>query len=161
MVKSDLSWDEYYLNLALSASLRSKDPSAKVGTVIVKDSTVVTGYNGFPAGIKDVGSRWQRPDKYKYVVHSEANALSNARFDTSGGIMYTTHNPPCNECAKLIIQSKIVRVVCGNLTLSATTQAYSDVSIDMLNEAGISVKIVNLNQIYNKVTKIMSALWPS
>jgi dCMP deaminase len=151
-----MTWDEYYMNLAMSASLRSKDPSTKVGAVVVKDSTVAIGYNGFPIGIDDLADRWQRPAKYKFVVHSEANALSNAQFDVRGATLYVSHNPPCNECAKLIVQHGIARVVCGNLPTSPTTQAHSDESINMLREAGIIVDIIELDQIYNKVKMIMS-----
>jgi dCMP deaminase len=155
-IKSALSWDEYYLNLAFSASLRSKDPSTKVGSVVVKGTSLVTGYNGFPIGVKDTKERWERPIKYKFVVHAERNALSNAQFDVSGGTIYITHNQPCNECTKSIIQHRISRVVCGSLAASNMTSEQSDKSFLMLAEAGIGVDIIDAIALREKVMQIMA-----
>lgn len=149
-LKSSFNWDEYYLILAFAASLRSKDPSSKVGAVIVKGSTVVPGYNGFPRGIDDLAERWERPHKYDYVVHAESNALSNAQFDVTGSTMYITHHPPCSECAKLIIQRGIKNIICGDLTLSSHTLEKSKTSLEMLFDAGIDIKRIPSRQIYNK-----------
>lgn len=154
--KSPLDWDEYYLWLAVAAAVRSKDPSSHVGAVVVKGSSIVTGYNGFPAGVDDSDDRWQRPNKYGFVVHAEANALSNARFSTNGSKIYITHCPPCNECTKLIIQHGVLEVICGDRILSESTLEQSDKSFLMLKEAGIPIRVINSEQIYDKVTKIMS-----
>lgn len=154
-LESLLNWDEYYLFLAFAASLRSKDPNSKVGSVVVNGSSIVTGYNGFPKGVADLESRWQRPDKYSYVIHAEDNALANARFDTHGSTIYITHNPPCNDCTKRIIQHGIVAVVCGNLELSALTKKQSNVSLQMLKEANIPIRIYDSRQIYDRVIETM------
>lgn len=108
-------WDHRFMSLAREHSEWSKDPSTQVGCVIVSpDRTgIVSGYNGFPRGIDDRLERYQdRETKYKYIVHSEPNAIINAKRDVRGWTIYTYPFPPCHECAKLIIQAGIVRVVC-------------------------------------------------
>ena len=79
--ESPLDWDEYYLWIAMAAAVRSKDPVTRVGAVAVKGSSIVTGYNGFPAGVWDSEERWEKPTKYDFVAHAERNALDNAQFD--------------------------------------------------------------------------------
>ncbi len=113
-----LSWDDYFMGIAVFTSLRSKDPNSKVGAVIVnKNKRIVgTGYNGFPAGCNESFFPWEREGnwldtKYPYVVHAEANAiLSATTHDLNGGRIYTTLFP-CNECAKFIAQKGIKEVV--------------------------------------------------
>lgn len=108
-----IDWDIRFMELAHHVAAWSKDPSTKVGAVIVKpDKTIVSvGYNGFPRGVDDDPSRYDNRDmKYKFVVHAEANAILNANSPVKGCILYVTHQPCC-ECAKLIIQSGIKDVV--------------------------------------------------
>ena len=113
-----LSWDEYFMGIAIFTSLRSKDPNSKVGAVIVNpDNHIVgTGYNGFVAGADESLFSWEREGewlhtKYPYVVHAEANAILNATTsDLRGCRIYTTLFP-CNECAKKIAQKKIAEVI--------------------------------------------------
>jgi dCMP deaminase len=113
-----LSWDEYFMGIAVFTSLRSKDPNSKVGAVIVnKENHILgTGYNGFVAGVDETKFRWEREGdwlktKYPYVVHAEANAILNSTAsDLSNCRIYTTLFP-CNECAKKIAQKKIKEVV--------------------------------------------------
>ena len=113
-----LSWDEYFMGIAIFTSLRSKDPSSKVGAVIVNEQNhiVGTGYNGFVAGIDESKFSWEREGdwidtKYPYVVHAEANAiLSSTTDDLRDCRIYATLFP-CNECAKHIAQKKIKEVV--------------------------------------------------
>jgi dCMP deaminase len=90
----------------------SRDPSTKVGCVILRPNKTVaaTGYNGFPRGVEDLPERYaDRETKYKFTCHAEANAIVTAREDLDGYALYCTH-PPCNECAKLIIQAGIIAV---------------------------------------------------
>lgn len=101
--------------IAETAALRSKDPATQVGACIVDsmNRVVALGYNGFPRGCDDHDPRlsWERPAKYMFVIHAEANAILNKNMaDISGCTLYTTLFP-CNECAKLIIQSGITEVV--------------------------------------------------
>lgn len=113
-----ISWDEYFMGIAMLSAKRSKDPSTQVGACIVdKDNKVVgIGYNGFPIGCSDDNLPWDRQadtqnqTKYPYVVHAEANAILNSTKDLHGARIYVDLFP-CNECAKLIIQSGIKEVV--------------------------------------------------
>jgi dCMP deaminase len=113
-----ISWDEYFMGIAMLSAKRSKDPSTQVGACIVnKDNKIVgIGYNGFPIGCSDDNLPWSRnaensnETKYPYVVHAEANAILNSTKDLHGARIYVDLFP-CNECAKLIIQSGIKEVV--------------------------------------------------
>lgn len=108
-----LTWEEYFMMLALAASLKSKDPSTQVGAVVIDNKTrklVSSGYNGFPRYIDDEKIPQVRPDKYLYVVHAELNAILHAQRELSDCSLYSTVFP-CSECMKAIIQSGIKRVV--------------------------------------------------
>lgn len=118
MKKQFLSWDEYFMGIAIFTSLRSKDPSSKVGAVIVneKNHIVGTGYNGFVAGINEDKFSWAREGnwlntKYPYVVHAEANAILNSTTSNLSNCKIYTTLFPCNECAKHICQKGITEVV--------------------------------------------------
>ena len=117
--KDYISWDEYFMGLAILSSFRSKDPSRKVGACIVdpKTNTVLSlGYNGFPRGCSDSDFPWgkdaklEKDTKYPYVVHAELNAILNAHKDLRGSHLYTTLEP-CKECVKAIIQAGIVKII--------------------------------------------------
>jgi dCMP deaminase len=115
-----ISWNEYFMGIALLSSLRSKDPNTQVGCCIVSsDKRILSmGYNGFPAGCSDDEYPWGKEGndydiKYTYVVHAELNAILNYKGPSSslkGSTLYTTLFP-CNECVKAIIQSGIAKVV--------------------------------------------------
>lgn len=114
-----ISWDEYFMGVAILASQRSKDPSTQVGACIVNDDNKImsVGYNGFPRGCSDDEFPWERSGdkdsstKYPYVCHAELNAILNAGGkDLRGSRIYVALFP-CNECAKAIIQSGIKEVI--------------------------------------------------
>ena len=112
-----LSWDEYFMGIALLSSMRSKDPSTQVGACIVNDDKRIMsmGYNGMPRCCSDDDYPWERDSdplnsKYLYVCHAEFNAILNCERYVKGCTVYTTLIP-CNECAKAIIQSGIKEVV--------------------------------------------------
>lgn len=113
-----ISWDEYFMGLALWSAQRSKDPNSQVGACVVDgDNYIISvGYNGFPSGIDDGDLPWAREGgfldtKYAYVCHSELNAIVNAKGRSMKDcILYVTLFP-CNECAKIVIQSGIREVV--------------------------------------------------
>ena len=116
--KDYISWDEYFMGVAILASQRSKDPSTQVGACIVDgDKRILsTGYNGFPQGCSDDEFPWNRDEaegetKYQYVVHAELNAILNASGKKLAGSTVYVGLFPCNECAKAIIQSGIKEVV--------------------------------------------------
>jgi dCMP deaminase len=111
-----ISWDEYFMGIAILASKRSKDPSTQVGACIVNDENIIlsTGYNGFPVGCSDDEYPWERDGevtKYPYVVHAELNAILNANGKSLRGARIYVDLFPCNECAKAIIQSGIKEVI--------------------------------------------------
>ncbi len=114
-----ISWDDYFMGLALLSAKRSKDPSSQVGACIVDSKTnriLSVGYNGLPRFCSDDEYPWDREGdsfdtKYFYVVHAELNAILNSRGAVlEGSKLYTTLFP-CNECTKAIIQSGIKEVV--------------------------------------------------
>jgi dCMP deaminase len=113
-----LSWDQYFMGVALLSAQRSKDPNTQVGSCIVdaRKRIVAIGYSGFPTGCSDDDLPWAREGefldtKYAYVCHAELNAILNSNCaDLTGTTIYTALFP-CNECAKAIIQSGISEVV--------------------------------------------------
>lgn len=113
-----ISWDEYFMGVAMLAARRSKDPSTQVGACIVSADNIIisTGYNGMPKGCSDDEFPWERTGaenetKYPYVVHAELNAILNANGrDLRDSKLYVALFP-CNECAKAIIQSGVKEVV--------------------------------------------------
>lgn len=116
--KEYISWDEYFMGVALLAAERSKDPSTQVGACIVSiDNKVVsTGYNGAPRGYDDDKCMcWEREGnfldtKYAYVCHAELNAILNSPRSVNGCKIYVALFP-CNECSKAIIQSGIKEII--------------------------------------------------
>lgn len=107
-------WDLHFLGLAEYMSRASKDPSTKVGCCIVdKDRRVVsTAFNGFARGCSDDHRLYaDRDRKIRRVVHSEPNAIIFAKQDLTGCTIYTVPFMPCAQCAALIIQAGITRVV--------------------------------------------------
>ena len=113
-----ISWDEYFMGVALLSAKRSKDPSTQVGACIVNDKNKIVGagYNGLPMGGDDDDFPWEKQGefletKYPYICHAELNAiLNNIGMDLRGCKIYTALFP-CNECSKAIIQSGITEVI--------------------------------------------------
>lgn len=139
-----LDWDETFMLMSQLIAHRSKDPSTQVGACIVDADNVIVGlgYNGFPRGCHDDKLPWCREGaaldtKYAYVVHAEANAIMNANDSVVGCRMYVDLFP-CNECAKIIIQSGIREVIYNS-------DKYADVDIfkasrKMLKMAGVQLR---------------------
>ena len=111
-------WSTYFLKIAETVKLKSKDESTQIGAVIVgTDNEVLsTGYNSFPRGIDDdVKERQERPEKYFWMVHAEMNAILNAaRVGTrlKDSTIYVTSGLPCSNCARAIINAGIRKVYC-------------------------------------------------
>lgn len=114
-----ISWDEYFMGVAMLSAQRSKDPSTQVGCCIVsQDNKILSmGYNGMPQGCSDDEFPWEKDDdtpdhsKYYYTTHSELNAILNYRGGSlEGSKLYVTLFP-CNECAKACIQAGIKKVI--------------------------------------------------
>jgi dCMP deaminase len=110
-------WDIRFMRIAKEISQWSKDPSSKIGAVIVNDDhrILATGYNGFPRGIQDDEDRLNnREIKYSLIVHAEMNALMNALYSgvsVKGATLYVYGLPVCDNCTKSVIQAGISRVV--------------------------------------------------
>ena len=141
-----MKWDIRFLRLAHHISQWSKDPSTKVGAVIVDNCRriVGTGYNGFPAGVDDDGRLDIREQKYEIVVHAEVNAILNAGDRARGGTIYITPMFSCSRCAGLVIQSGIKRVVAversdGNIEAWAGSRG---VARTMYYEAGVNYTLM-------------------
>ncbi len=114
-------WDRFYLGMAEYVATASKDPSTKVGSVIVRPNNTIAsvGYNGFPRGMSDDPALYaDRETKYSRIVHAEMNAILNAHGPVDGFTLYNTF-PPCDRCAVFVVQAGIRRVV----TLSVPTEA--------------------------------------
>lgn len=119
--KDYLSWDEFFMKIAMLAAKRSKDPSTQVGACIVdKENRILSiGYNGTPNGFSDDIFPWNREGKnknetkYPYVCHAELNAILNYRGSRKDFIDSKIYVDlfPCNECAKAIVQSGIKEVI--------------------------------------------------
>jgi dCMP deaminase len=147
--KDYISWDEYFMGIALLSAKRSKDPSTQVGACIVNqfNKIVGIGYNGFPIGCDDNALPWEREaenvndTKYPYVVHAEANAILNSTKDLHGSRIYVALFP-CNECTKLIIQSGIKEII--YLSDKYRTSDAVKASKKMLEMAGVKTRMLKL-----------------
>jgi dCMP deaminase len=141
-----MKWHQRFLELALHISEWRKDPSTKVGAVIVDDKrrVVGTGYNGFPRGIEDSIERLHdRPTKYRLVVHAEANSILNATTSIDGATIYCTHFP-CTGCAKLIIQAGIRVMFVPYIDNEVATWADEQrAAAEMFEEVGIEIHYVH------------------
>lgn len=137
-----ISWDEYFMGIALLSARRSKDPGTQVGACIVNENRkiVSVGYNGMPTGCSDDDFPWEREGdpldtKYPYVCHAELNAiLNNIGFNLAGCTIYTPLFP-CNECSKAIIQSGIRDVIYISDKYAETDSVRA--SKKMLDHAGV------------------------
>lgn len=137
-------WDKRFLQLAEQIASWSKDPSTKVGAVIVDplNRIVSTGYNGFARNVDDSEERYNNRDlKYKLVIHAEANALLFAQRNLSNCTIYVHPFMPCSSCANLIIQSGIMRVVSLKLTKEKEDRWKEsfDLSTSLFKEAGVDL----------------------
>ena len=143
-----LSWDEYFMGIAVLSAKRSKDPSTQVGACIVnKDNRIISvGYNGMPRCCSDDEFPWDKNDnpldsKYLYVCHAELNAILNCdRGNVRDCICYTTLFP-CNECAKAIIQSGMSEVVYMEDKYADSDSVIA--SKKMFDTAGVKYRLYN------------------
>lgn len=137
-----ISWDEYFMGVAMLSGMRSKDPGTQVGACIVSEDNKILsmGYNGFPKGCSDDDFPWCREgegvnNKYFYTTHSELNAILNYRGGSLEGAKIYVSLFPCNECAKAIIQSGIKTIVYDSDKYADTPSVIA--SKRMLDAAGV------------------------
>ena len=155
-----ISWDEYFMGVAMLAARRSKDPSTQVGACIVSQGNIIisTGYNGMPKGCSDDEFPWERTGaenetKYPYVVHAELNAILNANGrDLRGSKLYVALFP-CNECAKAIIQSGVREVV-------YLSDKYKDTMGNLASKKMLDAAGVKYTRLESKVGSITLDLIP-
>lgn len=146
--KDYLSWDEYFMGIAMISSMRSKDPNNQVGACIVNEENhkiLSIGYNGLTRGMNDDLFDWTSSgEKTKilkdikdfYIVHAERNAILNYCGDTKdleGSTMYVTWFP-CTECTKEIIQVGIKKLVYLRMY---SKKELVEISKYMLKKAGV------------------------
>jgi dCMP deaminase len=142
-----LSWHQYFMSICLLSAQRSKDPSTKVGACIVneKNHIIGIGYNGFPIGCSDEDLPWDKNNpewlnnKYPYVVHSEMNAIMNVSTGIQPNSRMYVSLFPCNECAKMIIQTGGIREVIYKDDKNLDTDA-GKASRRLFDLAGIAYK---------------------
>ena len=143
-----MTWNEYFLNIAESVKLKSKDKRTQIGAVIVgEDREIVsTGFNSFPRGINDnVEERQQSPEKYFWMEHAERNALYNAArigVSTKDTVMYLTCGIPCTDCAKGIISSGVKAIYCKKEDTTKNREHWDEHarrSVQMFEEAGVEI----------------------
>lgn len=143
-------WDGRFIRLAQLVAGWSKDPSTKVGSVIVRpDRTVASvGYNGFPRGTDDHPDLYNdRAVKYERVVHAECNAVLNAKEPLDGYTCYIWPLPSCANCAATLIQSGITNVIYPEG--HPTAERFKDsiqIGSDMFHEAGVFCKVYEFNE---------------
>ena len=155
-----ISWDEYFMGVAVLSARRSKDPNTQVGACIVNDKNKIVGagYNGLPMGCDDDEFPWEKQGdflqtKYPYICHAELNAiLNNIGMDLKDCKIYTALFP-CNECTKAIIQSGIREVI--YLSDKYEGNDIFKASKIMLDKAAVkyrkvSTKLVNLTLSFNE-----------
>ncbi|KAM7266364.1 hypothetical protein ACFE04_004261 [Oxalis oulophora] len=148
--KGYLSWDDYFMAIAFLSAQRSKDPNRQVGACLVNQNRVILGigYNGFPRGCSDDQLPWAKKShkgdpletKYPYVCHAEVNAILNTNHASAEGQRLYVTMFPCNECAKIIIQSGVSEVIYfveKRLNGSEITYAASH---KLLSMAGVKVR---------------------
>jgi dCMP deaminase len=143
-----IQWDKYFLSIAETVKLKSKDQSTQIGAVIVGEDNEVlsTGYNSFPRGLDDnLQERQERPEKYFWMVHAELNAILNAaRVGTSlkDSIIYITSGVPCVDCARAIVNAGIKTVYCKKECTTKNKDKWEESQLrskQLLNECGVEV----------------------
>lgn len=143
-----MNWTEYFLNIAETIKLKSKDKSTQIGAVIVGNDNEIlsTGYNSFPRGMDDnIQERQERPEKYFYMVHAEINSIINAArtgVSIKNSSIYLTCGIPCTDCAKAIINAGIKTIYCKQICTTKNKEKWEESqkrSIQLFDECGIQV----------------------
>ncbi|MBQ8551025.1 MAG: dCMP deaminase family protein [Clostridia bacterium] len=140
-----ISWDQYFMGIAMLSAKRSKDPSTQVGACIVSDENKIlsVGYNGMPCHCHDDEFPWQREGsaletKYMFVCHAELNAILNYSGTALRGSRVYVTLFPCNECAKAIIQSGIKEIIYAENKYDGTDSVMA--SKKMFDAAGVKYR---------------------
>lgn len=149
-VVAPTKWEKRYLEIARQVASWSKDPSRKIGAVIVgnQGQIISQGFNGFSHGIADTPERYNdRETKYKYIVHAEANAIYNAIHNgasPSAATIFVTGLPVCHQCADAIIQTGIKRVVMDTRPCTGWLES-GNLALQKFKEAQVEFKFIDEN----------------
>ena len=150
------TWDEFFMLHVYLVASKSKDPSTKIGAVIVRDNVLISeGYNGFCRKVNDNAmERWKRPEKYLWIEHGERNSIYNAArngIKTLDAIMFT-NGLPCCDCARSVIQAGIKEVVLHTQwenewknIMQEKWNGHDVISAQMFKEAGVNVRYLDKN----------------
>lgn len=167
-VTSQLNWDEYFMLQAMMASFKSKDPNTKVGCVLVdaNNHQISMGYNGAVAGVDETKIPWGNNrnvplemQKYGYVIHSEANAISHARVSLEGSRAYVTLFP-CNECAKLIATHRVKEII--YLSDKYHDTAAIRMSKHLFDLSGVSYRQLPISEaLLDRLNRYLNSLLPA
>ena len=135
------TWSDYLFGFAHHAATKSKD-TTKVGAVLVgpEGEVRLTAFNGPPRGVRDLSDRFERPRKYLFASHAEANLVAFAAREgiaTRGCTVYVTHMP-CAACARTLIQAGIDKVCYDHGTTSMPEEEF-EAAATMFDEAGVTV----------------------
>lgn len=133
-------WLDYFMGLAKAISIKSKDPSTKVGSLIVRQNRTIasTGYNGYPIGCSDENYS-DREFKYRRIVHAEMNAILSAREPLDGYTIFSWPLPPCDRCIPHIVQAGIERIVIPKIPPDHRWAESCAQAKDLALEAGLIV----------------------
>jgi dCMP deaminase len=164
-----MNWDEFFIEMAMLVAKKSKDPSTKVGCVLVGDDNAVlsTGFNGFPRGVNEtittytpvdkyavreetkLNERWDRPAKYSWVEHAERNAIYNAArhgIRLAGARAYLNWEPqPCADCTRALIQAGIREIIGPAIPFPGSgngTHYHTSFATEMCKEARVVIRTV-------------------
>lgn len=146
------NWDRKFLSAALLVASWSKDPSTQVGCVITDGdhNQLSGGFNGFPRGIADDDRLHDRETKLKLIVHAEANAVAAAARNghaLKGSTAYVTL-PPCSQCAALLIQAGVYRVVFVSGTRPSKWELDWVLAQGLMSEAGIEFEEIEKENLH-------------
>lgn len=148
-----MNWHDYFFKMVFLVMEKSKDPSTKVGCVIVGPDNEIrsTGFNGFPRGVDETwASRWERPEKYHWIEHAERNAIYNAArmgISLKGCTLYQP-GLPCSDCARGIVQSGITWVISRGRKMPTKTakdkwDESQKIGQTILKEGGVTFMILH------------------
>lgn len=141
-------WKSYFYHMALHAAKLSKDPSTKVGCVLVDSehlNVLSTGFNGMPRKVKDTQERYHdRETKLKLIIHAEANAIANACRSgaTLHGCTAFITLPPCPQCAGLMIQAGVKKIISPPPDKDSRWYELNHLAFDILEEAEVKVEFL-------------------
>ncbi|MBL6989231.1 MAG: CMP deaminase [Bacteriovoracaceae bacterium] len=150
-----VGWNQYFINIAKEVARKSKDPSSKVGCVLVtRDNRPISfGYNGFVSGCDEQKMTFERPMKYHLIIHAEMNAMLFAEKSVKGGKAYVTHGP-CENCLKHLLQAGITEIYYENAGIlkERGTPEQKEAIGRLLSSKDVVCKNINGTEYFEEIT---------